>query len=68
MPNPMPMTPPLPGLLGFKRGAQTGIPGLDLAPSGTLDHGPEGTASTPGRGLPTQGPGTQARDQSGDQG
>jgi hypothetical protein len=68
MPNPMPMTPPLPDLLGFNPGAAKGTPGLDLARSGTSDHGPEGTASSPGRGLPTQGPGTQARDQSGDQG
>jgi hypothetical protein len=68
MPNPVPMTPSLADLLGFKPGAATGTPGLDLARSGTSEHEPEGTASTPGRGLPTQGPGTQAGNRSGDRG
>jgi len=68
MPNPPPMTPPLADPLGFNLGGATGIPRLDLTPLGTSDHGPEGTPSTLGPGLPTQGPRTQARGQSGDLG
>jgi len=68
MPNPLPMTPPLPDALGFNLGAAAGIPRLDITPPGTSDDGPEGAQSTPGRDLPKQGPRTQARGQSGDLG